>query len=98
MKPWIVFGVMLASLACQLVGLVMFAKGFFPYKVISTTFSTLQDLPPLPVVPPITGREDSDPGTPDRDRNQGQELMFNSGTIKPRFGKVVLMLVDALRR
>ncbi|KAF9924927.1 major facilitator super transporter protein [Mortierella alpina] len=74
---------MLASLACQLVGLVMFAKGFFPYKVISTSFSTLQDLPPLPVVP-ITGQE-------------GQEPTFESGTINPRFGKVVLMLVDALR-
>ncbi|KAF9274682.1 major facilitator super transporter protein [Mortierella alpina] len=88
---------MLASLACQLVGLVMFAKGFFPYKVISTSFATLQDLPPLPVVPPATAQKGSDPGILDHARDQGQEPTFESGSIKPRFGKVVLMLVDALR-
>ncbi|CAO3563846.1 unnamed protein product [Mortierella alpina] len=97
MRPWIVFCVVLASLACQLVGLVMFAKGFFPYKVISTSFSTLQDLPPLPVVPLITGQQGSEPSTLERDRNPNQEPMLRSDTIKPRFGKVVLMLVDALR-
>ncbi|KAF9956063.1 major facilitator super transporter protein [Mortierella alpina] len=75
----------------------MFAKGFFPYKVISTSFSTLQDLPPLPVVPPVTGQEGSEPRTLDRDRTQDQEPLLKSDSIKPRFGKVVLMLVDALR-
>ncbi|KAG0289074.1 major facilitator super transporter protein [Linnemannia gamsii] len=79
MRPWILYGILLASLACQLVGLVMFAKGFFPYKAISTTFASLED---LPLEPSLTVSEEGSPQTT---------------TVKPLFGKVVLMLVDALR-
>ncbi|GJJ70235.1 ethanolamine phosphate transferase 2 subunit G [Entomortierella parvispora] len=79
MRPGALYGALLAALACQLVGLVMFAKGFFPYKTISTTFATLEDLPPLPAAVPVA-QADAD-----------------IGTIPPRFGKIVLMLVDALR-
>lgn len=80
MRPWILYGILLASLACQLVGLVMFAKGFFPYKAISTTFASLED---LPLEPSLAVSEEGSPQT---------------NTVKPVFGKVVLMLVDALRR
>ncbi|KAF9941236.1 major facilitator super transporter protein [Modicella reniformis] len=85
MRPWILYGVLLASLACQLVGLVMFAKGFFPYKAISISFASLEDLPPPPSL--IT----TDP------IRQEQTEQLNAGTVAPRFGKVVLMLIDALR-
>jgi len=78
MRSGALYGALLAALASQLVGLVMFAKGFFPYKTISTAFASLEDLPPLPAAVPVT------------------EL--GTGTIPPRFGKIVLMLVDALRR
>ncbi|KAG0226335.1 major facilitator super transporter protein [Mortierella sp. GBA43] len=64
----------------------MFAKGFFPYKAISTSFASLEDLPPLPsltVPDPIS-------------KDHGEKLPV--GTVAPRFGKVVLMLIDALRR
>ncbi|KAF9905265.1 major facilitator super transporter protein [Linnemannia zychae] len=83
MRPWILYGILLASLACQLVGLVMFAKGFFPYKAISTTFASLDELPlePSLAAPRSNGRES-----------------YQSTEVKPRFGKIVLMLVDALRR
>lgn len=60
----------------------MFAKGFFPYKSISTTFATMDDLPVLP----STG---ASPGASESKDNL---------SIRPRYGKVVLMLVDALRR
>ncbi|KAF9124240.1 major facilitator super transporter protein [Mortierella sp. GBA39] len=80
MRPWVLYGILLASLACQLVGLIMFAKGFFPYKAISTTFASLEDLPLEPSSLVVNG-EDSPQTT----------------TVKPRFGKIVLMLVDALR-
>ncbi|OAQ25958.1 hypothetical protein K457DRAFT_116010 [Linnemannia elongata AG-77] len=79
MRPWILYGILLASLACQLVGLVMFAKGFFPYKAISTTFASLEDLPLEPSL--VVNGQDS----------------LKTTTVKPRFGKIVLMLVDALR-
>lgn len=82
MRPWILYCILLASSVCQMVGLVMFAKGFFPYKSISTTFAAMDDLPVLP----FTG---ASPGT------SGPE---DNGSIRPRYGKVVLMLVDALRR
>ncbi|KAG0052794.1 major facilitator super transporter protein [Gryganskiella cystojenkinii] len=85
MRPWALYGALLASLACQLVGLVMFAKGFFPYKSISTSFASLEDLPPLPMIPT------------DQDSDQSDRASGAAGTIPPRFGKVVLMLVDALR-
>ncbi|KAI1311058.1 major facilitator super transporter protein [Mortierella claussenii] len=88
MKPWILFSILLASLACQLVGLVMFAKGFFPYKAISTTFSSMEDLPPLPS---LTNRAS------DLAEDQPEEQEIQRTTVNPRFGKVVLMLVDALR-
>ncbi|KAG0271384.1 major facilitator super transporter protein [Linnemannia exigua] len=66
----------------QLVGLVMFAKGFFPYKAISTTFASLDELPLEPTLAgPISNGQDSHQPT----------------KVKPRFGKIVLMLVDALR-
>lgn len=82
MRPWILYCILLASSVCQLVGLVMFAKGFFPYKSISTTFATMDDLPVLP----YTGASSGAGGSED------------NGSIRPRYGKVVLMLVDALRR
>ncbi|KAF9171773.1 major facilitator super transporter protein [Mortierella sp. AD011] len=78
MKPWALFTILLASLACQLAGLAMFAKGFFPYKAISTSFASLEDIPPLPFFPSY--------GQPE------EEVQ-----VRPIFGKVVLMLVDALR-
>ncbi|KAF9322088.1 major facilitator super transporter protein [Podila horticola] len=81
MRPWILYCILLASSVCQLVGLVMFAKGFFPYKSISTTFATMDDLPVLP----STG---ASPGASESKDNL---------SIRPRYGKVVLMLVDALR-
>ncbi|KAF9354844.1 major facilitator super transporter protein [Mortierella sp. AD094] len=56
----------------------MFAKGFFPYKAISTSFASFEDLPPLPSLSV---------------HDQRQKGVH----VKPRFGKVVLMLVDALR-
>ncbi|KAI8605279.1 hypothetical protein EDD21DRAFT_156427 [Dissophora ornata] len=86
MRAWVLFGILLASLVCQLVGLVMFAKGFFPYKAISTSFASLEELPLLPslaVADQFLQGQVPDPHQP--------------GTVKPRFGKVVLMLVDALR-
>lgn len=86
MRPWILFGILLASLGCQLVGLVMFAKGFFPYKAMSTSFASLDDLPPLPSLA-VSG--------PIR---QEQVEQLKTGTVAPRFGKMVLMLIDALRR
>ncbi|KAF9134444.1 major facilitator super transporter protein [Mortierella sp. 14UC] len=82
MRPWILYGILLASLACQLVGLVMFAKGFFPYKAISTTFASLDELPLEPsLAAPLNNGHDTHQPT----------------KVKPRFGKIVLMLVDALR-
>ncbi|KAF9329254.1 major facilitator super transporter protein [Podila minutissima] len=81
MRPWILYCILLASSVCQMMGLVMFAKGFFPYKSISTAFAAMDDLPVLP----FTG---ASPGT------SGPE---DNGSIRPRYGKVVLMLVDALR-
>ncbi|KAF9023843.1 major facilitator super transporter protein [Haplosporangium bisporale] len=81
MRPWILYCILLASSVCQLVGLVMFAKGFFPYKSISTTFATMDDLPVLP----STGASQGASGSEDNE------------SIRPRYGKVVLMLVDALR-
>ncbi|KAF9089297.1 major facilitator super transporter protein [Mortierella sp. AD031] len=82
MRPWILYGILLASLACQLVGLVMFAKGFFPYKAISTTFASLDELPLEPSLrAPFHDGQDSEQPT----------------KVKPRFGKIVIMLVDALR-
>ncbi|KAF9996163.1 major facilitator super transporter protein [Entomortierella chlamydospora] len=56
----------------------MFAKGFFPYKAISTSFASLEDIPPLPFF--------SSYGQPETEVQ-----------VRPIFGKVVLMLVDALR-
>ncbi|KAK3820490.1 MAG: hypothetical protein J3R72DRAFT_33533 [Linnemannia gamsii] len=82
MRPWILYGILLASLVCQLVGLVMFAKGFFPYKAISTTFASLDE---VPLEPTLAG-----PVSTGHDSHQPTE-------VKPRFGKIVLMLVDALR-
>ncbi|KAF9154738.1 major facilitator super transporter protein [Linnemannia schmuckeri] len=79
MRPWILYGILLASLACQFVGLVMFAKGFFPYKAISTTFASLDD---MPLEPSLTINGEGAP---------------QPTVVKPRFGKIVLMLVDALR-
>ncbi|KAF9915226.1 major facilitator super transporter protein [Lobosporangium transversale] len=57
----------------------MFAKGFFPYKAISTSFASLKDLPPPPLM---------------TSTNKLQNEVYS---IRPQFGKVVLMLVDALR-
>jgi len=82
MRPWVLHGILLASLACQLVGVVMFAKGFFPYKAISTAFASMDDLPLEPTL----------------DTPLGEEKVFQPTEVKPRFGKIVLMLVDALRR
>ncbi|KAF8948075.1 major facilitator super transporter protein [Haplosporangium gracile] len=79
MRPWILYGILLPSLACQFVGLVMFAKGFFPYKAISTTFASLEDMPLEPSLA-FNG-----------------ESALQTTVVKPRFGKIVLMLVDALR-
>ncbi|KAF9430678.1 major facilitator super transporter protein, partial [Podila epigama] len=78
MRPWILYCFLVASSLCQLVGLVMFAKGFFPYKSISTTFASMDDLPAVPY-------QDSSSETQDR------------APIRPRYGKLVVMLVDALR-
>ncbi|KAF9935120.1 major facilitator super transporter protein [Linnemannia zychae] len=80
MRPWILYGILLASLTCQLVGLVMFAKGFFPYKAISTTFASLDD---LPLEPSLT--------TPIQNKRETPQ----STKVRPRFGKIVLMLIDA---
>ncbi|KAF9167680.1 major facilitator super transporter protein [Actinomortierella ambigua] len=79
MKPLSVYGILLASMACQLVGMLMFAKGFFPYKPISTTFASHNDLPNLPL------------------QRRGQDATGGTPPIPPRFGRLVLMLVDALR-
>ncbi|KAG0346959.1 major facilitator super transporter protein [Podila humilis] len=81
MRPWILCCILLASSACQLVGIIMFAKGFFPYKTISSSFASQKELPVLPSIH----------ASP---TNQGSE---ERGPIQPRYGKVVLMLVDALR-
>ncbi|KAG0245423.1 major facilitator super transporter protein [Actinomortierella wolfii] len=78
MKPLSLYGILLASIACQLVGMLMFAKGFFPYKPISTSFASHNDLPALPL-------------------QSGDNTKDNSPPIPPRFGRLVLMLVDALR-
>ncbi|KAF9106324.1 major facilitator super transporter protein [Mortierella sp. AM989] len=78
MKPWALFVILVASLACQLAGLAMFAKGFFPYKIISTEFATHDNLPPVPSL-------------------SASDTRMAGVHVRPRFGKVVLMLVDALR-
>ncbi|KAF9977594.1 major facilitator super transporter protein [Actinomortierella ambigua] len=79
MKPLSVYGILLASITCQLVGMLMFAKGFFPYKPISTSFASHDDLPALPL------------------QSAGPAASGSAPPIPPRFGRLVLMLVDALR-
>ncbi|KAG0211693.1 major facilitator super transporter protein [Mortierella sp. GBA30] len=89
----------------------MFAKGFFPYKAISTSFSTLMDLPPLPAVPLENAYEKSELWKQEQEQRpveregqehiekqeQGHKGLKQRPAVKPRFGKMVLMLVDALR-
>jgi ethanolaminephosphotransferase len=44
-KPWTA---LLTLYALQLAGLVLFIRGFFPYKTNLAGFASLSDIPPLP--------------------------------------------------
>ena len=60
-------------LFCQIVGLTLFLRGFFPLKKAIQGRATNENLPPEPLA-----------------ENTGRPL-------PPKFGRVVIMLIDALR-
>lgn len=60
----------------QLVGLGLFAKGFFPYKVYLSGFADVSSIPPW----------------------LGDDVPAQTNLIEPEFDRLVLIVIDALRK
>lgn len=66
----------------QIFGLLLFVKGFFPYKTYLSGFSTPNDAPPWLRQQPSKVNDD----------------ILNPPIMEPEFDRLVFVVVDALRK